>query len=382
LCGCLDNDCSGTVDEEPAGNNLCPCTKLTYGGHTYLFCDGPLHWHGAHYACRENGYHLAQPDDVSENAFIGSEAAALVAGDIAWIGANDIQSEGSFVWDDQSTPVIPLSSWGGSQPNNRVEIDDLNGAGEDCVYINGTSSDQWFDYWCISPYGYVCEADPNRTQLDVLPVGPVIFSEDFSYANNAAWPTDQWVSNVSDAAGTDEMVEVLNGQGRMWVDDDNSEYARATLLDMPAIQDVEVLMRIFFLNDSNLPRLRVSLRTSATWPERWRPADGVVVTLNGGGMFEVERFVGATENVLGTATNSVGALAGLYLRFRAEGTQIKAKIWADGDTEPTGWDIEATDSDPIHAGLLTLNFHQTSGTAAQTVFVDNVSLVTAPLAPP
>jgi hypothetical protein len=40
-----------------------------------------------------------------------------------------------------------------------------------------------------------------------------------------------------------------------------------------------------------------------------------------------------------------------YLRFRADGTAIKAKLWQDGyQTEPTAWDLEVTDSTHTAAG--------------------------------
>lgn len=54
-----------------------------------------------------------------------------------------------------------------------------------------------------------------------------------------------------------------------------------------------------------------------------------------------------------SSTISTGAIAGdshLWCRFRVVGTSLKAKLWEDGTTEPSSWDLEVTDSDISAAG--------------------------------
>ena len=54
-----------------------------------------------------------------------------------------------------------------------------------------------------------------------------------------------------------------------------------------------------------------------------------------------------------------------WIRFRATGTALKARIWADGGGEPGTWDIEATDSTVSAAGWV--GAAQYAGAAAWTL---------------
>lgn len=110
--------------------------------------------------------------------------------------------------------------------------------------------------------------------------------------------------------------------------------------------DVEVLDKFrvpSFTADSNLGfHARVHLRSSTTngneegyWVEASAPhaafrlgkytADGGLTTLG--------TFGTPVENTF------------YYRRFRAEGDQLKAKVWPVGEAEPAAWDIEVTDTD-------------------------------------
>ena len=69
----------------------------------------------------------------------------------SWIGLNDHQTEGTFVWTNGSS--VDFISWE-SAP---VQQPDNNGGNEDCVFVSGyTLNDQWKDGDCNEKYGYTC----------------------------------------------------------------------------------------------------------------------------------------------------------------------------------------------------------------------------------
>jgi hypothetical protein len=97
-------------------------------------------------------------------------------------------------------------------------------------------------------------------------------------------------------------------------------------LSTGASQFCSVIQR--YTDSSNLYDARVDFDTS----------NGITLTLR-------KRLAGS-ESVLGTWntdwTHSAGAY--VWVRFRVEGTSLKAKIWQDGKTEPHTWQIVATDT--------------------------------------
>ena len=61
----------------------------------------------------------------------------------AWIGLNDIETEGDFVWHDMS--LSPYRAW-------RVDMPDNSGE-EDCVEVQAGG---WNDFLCNSPRPFIC----------------------------------------------------------------------------------------------------------------------------------------------------------------------------------------------------------------------------------
>lgn len=85
------------------------------------------------------GANLISLQSDAENSCIVGELNTNSFGGIIWIGFNDVASEGSHVWYDQS--AIIYTNWNGGEPNN-------SGGNEDCVqiYPNG----KWNDLNCSS----------------------------------------------------------------------------------------------------------------------------------------------------------------------------------------------------------------------------------------
>lgn len=160
------------------------CLFKVYADHDYFFCDGAVDHATAVERCASVGMHLVHIDDAEENAFIDSvmtaEACCPESVDPndswtgLWIGANDIETEGVWVWEDDQTvfwmgnyDYVTMengsavdgrySSWGPIQPNRAYDGD------EDCVRTKGLV---WHDTPCTPDLvanpdfvglGYICE---------------------------------------------------------------------------------------------------------------------------------------------------------------------------------------------------------------------------------
>jgi hypothetical protein len=145
VCDAVDNDCDGVVDSAA----VCGCSTGSYGGHTYIYCGSlSTDWYAAQAWCSARGYDLATIDDAGENSYTSSLIGT--AGSVsAWIGLNDVASEGSWVW--ASGRSSGYRAWGSGEPNNL--------GNEDCTeqYAPG-SSGRWNDMPCSASLRWLCES--------------------------------------------------------------------------------------------------------------------------------------------------------------------------------------------------------------------------------
>ncbi|CAG0905288.1 unnamed protein product, partial [Cyprideis torosa] len=109
-------------------------------------------WIEARDACRADGFDLVTIESSAENTFVFG-----LLSDAAWIGLNDIDTEGTYVWSDGSQSGY--TNWDDAQPNNWLN--------QDCIFMNGPSDGgKWGDHACIPPIdepipGYVCALKIN-----------------------------------------------------------------------------------------------------------------------------------------------------------------------------------------------------------------------------
>ncbi|MCA9560311.1 MAG: CotH kinase family protein, partial [Myxococcales bacterium] len=154
LCGDgIDQDCNGYVDDDDA----CPdCAELFRGGQRYLVCTTPRTWEAQQARCAEHGAELARPDDPAEAAWLYAQAIALRDQDY-WLGLNDRDAEGVYVWADGAP--LGAANWNDGEPNNA--------GNEDCVHLWARNG-QWNDLPCEARLGGLCEApcDPSRVDAD------------------------------------------------------------------------------------------------------------------------------------------------------------------------------------------------------------------------
>lgn len=149
--------CTGGVQLEV--DLTCPdhCYAVT-GRH--CFCPYKREYRDAKKICQSRDMHLVKIDDRDENELIGSIMLEMgissdeeifgsdgVNGAI-WIGLNDLDKEGTFIWPDGSK--MTYEPWAHNQPDNLTGPE-----GEDCVVIqlSGTNEFLWYDYICESYEG-------------------------------------------------------------------------------------------------------------------------------------------------------------------------------------------------------------------------------------
>ncbi len=158
LCDGMDTDC------DPETIESCPddCVPYDREGVVYLFCDRREDYDDAEPICESQGMHLVRIDDTVEQAWLASQrAVAFGAFALTWIGGNDRDPEGSWVWADGEMfwmggpggmPVGGLFSfWRGSEPNNN------DASGQDCAALSENGSGGWVDRRCNDDYRFICE---------------------------------------------------------------------------------------------------------------------------------------------------------------------------------------------------------------------------------
>ncbi|PIQ78313.1 MAG: hypothetical protein COV79_05405, partial [Parcubacteria group bacterium CG11_big_fil_rev_8_21_14_0_20_41_14] len=107
----------------------------------------PASWSDARSYCISQGAHLAYISDSAEQEYFKS----LSGGNEAWIGLNDLGSEGTFRWEhDNSPPSYFL--WAPGQPDNYA-------GNEDCVGLTNLwpgYEGRWNDNLCTNQQKYMC----------------------------------------------------------------------------------------------------------------------------------------------------------------------------------------------------------------------------------
>ncbi|CAH1272632.1 TNR [Branchiostoma lanceolatum] len=116
-----------------------------------VFTDAPKTYTKARAACTKEGATLGILKDQETHDFVVSLRNLQAPNRKVWIGLNDKENEGSFVWEDGS-PMGGFSPWYPGQPG-RTE-------NPGCVFISPQGAphpNQWGDRNCTRKSGYVCQ---------------------------------------------------------------------------------------------------------------------------------------------------------------------------------------------------------------------------------
>lgn len=124
--------------------------------------------------------------------------------------------------------------------------------------------------------------------------------------------------------------------------------------------DAEVLARVRS-SSTTFGQLRLIVRGSGSAASE----TGYIVEIpsTAGADMRISKWVSGAQTNLGTAHSLTFATnAWYYVRFRANGTSLKAKVWLDGTSEPSAWHIDITDSSISAAGWIGVGNLESTGT--------------------
>ena len=132
------------------------CQTISNCGTCYsYFSSTGINWEDARLQCATSGYDLATVTSVEENTLMYNTAPANSR---CWLGLNDIDNEGTFVWVDGS--VSTYRRWNTGEPNDNYSF-------EDCVEISTNSS--WNDFSCTNTQAcYFCSTKGEDNQIQNL----------------------------------------------------------------------------------------------------------------------------------------------------------------------------------------------------------------------
>jgi hypothetical protein len=140
--------------------------------------------------------------------------------------------------------------------------------------------------------------------------------------------------------------------------------------------NVEILARVRPSGSSvELPRLTVR-GSGASGAE-----NGYLLLFSTSGVnYQLQKFVSGASTNLGSAVSfSPAANTWYYIRLRVNGTSLQARVWKDGENEPSTWSVSATDSAVSAAGWVGIGNQDPTGTRDIDWFSVGTNGDTAPL---
>ncbi|XP_019712625.1 alpha-N-acetylgalactosamine-specific lectin-like [Hippocampus comes] len=129
--------------------NNCPPGWTQFNCNCFIYQAGARTFDDAESVCNSLGGNLASIRSELENTFV--QGIIEEANSDVWIGYNDQDTEGTFVWTDGTTPDFENFDGGAA-----------SGVGN-CVTLSESDGD-WQDVTCTNTEAYVCirPVDPNH----------------------------------------------------------------------------------------------------------------------------------------------------------------------------------------------------------------------------
>ncbi|BFZ06471.1 hypothetical protein BsWGS_09509 [Bradybaena similaris] len=132
----------------------CPAGWKAYGNNCYKMLGTSqgyqLTWSGAQSSCSDQatgGSLVTISDSATQTWLLQNILSSYPTIYNIWIGLNDRDNEGGYVWADNS-PFL-YQSWASGEPNNYLNR-------EDCIRWN-ISGSSWYDDYCYLSYSYICQ---------------------------------------------------------------------------------------------------------------------------------------------------------------------------------------------------------------------------------
>ena len=150
-------------------------------------------------------------------------------------------------------------------------------------------------------------------------------------SNAAGWGTSSDGNTWASAGGTPTW-QIVSNQGKVT----NTSVDTYALLSANTYADAEALVRVSTSVSSTANWQGVTLRFQNATNAYYAYMRGTHVTI-GKSLSNVHTNVADTTFTQSSNTE-------YWIRFRAQGTTLSAKIWADGSGEPSTWTISGTDT--------------------------------------
>uniref|UniRef100_A0A8C6UTB4 C-type lectin domain-containing protein n=1 Tax=Neogobius melanostomus TaxID=47308 RepID=A0A8C6UTB4_9GOBI len=132
-----------TAGDDPLHNG-CTMGWSRFGTRCFKFFNSEKTWTMAEESCNNLGGNLASIHSDEENAFING----LINGP-AWLGGNDMDQEGVWMWTDGSP--WDYTKWWDGEPNNAGGIEHSL-----MIHAYGPIATSWNDYPSSKKMGYIC----------------------------------------------------------------------------------------------------------------------------------------------------------------------------------------------------------------------------------
>ena len=162
-----------------------------FGGNRYYCSTSNYDWNGANAAAQAAGGELVTINSSSENQWLRNQIQASYA----WIGYNDVASEGNFEW--SSGEASTYTNWKSGEPNN---------AGGNCCGPNNlsnadyavirTNNGKWYDRRGCNHYEFVMEIPCSGYTVEQVagPSSGSLFNEGTTTITYIAYTTNDTVS--------------------------------------------------------------------------------------------------------------------------------------------------------------------------------------------
>ena len=318
--------------------------------------------------------------EVAGSTYDGCEStvtADAVVTNHVWVNSTTDATTGALVWQDGETDIENCSfinnvngvyigtlsanitltgmTWAG----NTYDIEYEHTADRDANYdgtapsINNTSTGT---LTAVSSKTATFTPVENDAGFTITKVSPD-FTEEFTGTNSDPWDSGDWTTDVV-ASGA---VDIQSNAGRMVTNATGSDWANAENTSVTPVQDQEILFSCDPQSQSaNRMFIIVYARMVSTgWTTTpGQPATSyklLVRTDSDEEGHHLERRLSGNEvSLVGgdsdPQANSRSDFGKFWVRWRMfdSGTSVihRARIWSDGDTEPTTWDLSYTDTAP------------------------------------
>ena len=199
----------------------------------------------------------------------------------------------------------------------------------------------------------------------------VVFAESYPGADGSAWDPTRWTPDTQTTASLD----VQASAGRMTFQNVSGAPAQATAT-MTKYADTETLLSFRFPSTGPRGYFYVFSRASGNWVSGYPGSSYFLQFQNDATSATLWKSEAGTTTSLATITNiSAVTTAKQWLRFRVQGNTINAKVWTDGTTEPTTWELNTTNSAITAAGVLQVKWSRSSSaTSPREVHLDDIQI--------